>query len=117
MTTIVNTDGEFQVKVFSNFGKQYNPTIDCTLECEAEIRVEECHGYHTFYDIRETDYDLALQIEQESFNDLEEAEERVGEQFASFDYEGGERIIGFIDKIKADDKKFIEDLTSHILHD
>lgn len=49
-----------------NYRDELTSTFDCTIEfvkyTETATRVEECHGYHTFEDIRETNVIQTIKI-------------------------------------------------------
>jgi hypothetical protein len=105
----IEVDAEITKQVFSDKNKIYTVKIPTTVECWASERVEECHGFHTFFDIDDISYDNAVQEAEEAFDDLEYATEYVEGILAE-----GESIIGFV----TDSGQEWDVLwSSHMLHD
>lgn len=97
-------DTEYIIKVFSNKGKTYETSIEDTIECGYHERIEECHGYHTFYDVCDEQYEAMTNEAQEKFESSKDCFS-ICEDYLCDELEEDEHIIGFTRDLEAKIKK------------
>jgi hypothetical protein len=79
---ICEAEFELKFKVKTNKNRILETTITEEAPVNCHSRVEECHGYHTFYDIDDRDYERKHQELIEEFNDLEILQESLLDELA-----------------------------------
>ena len=75
--TTCSAEFELNFKVKTSKGRILPAAITKEADVYCHTRVEECHGFHTFYDIDNRHYDQRLEELTEEFEDLELLEEAL----------------------------------------
>ena len=77
MTNYCTTEFELNFKVKTNKDRILPASVTVEEDIVCDVYTEECHGYHTFYEIRDDAYEHRHNELFEEFNDLERLQEAL----------------------------------------
>ena len=60
-------EAEIEIICITNKGREIPFIYETEVECDYSTRVEECHGFHTFFDVDELDYERQCKLAKDDF--------------------------------------------------
>ena len=60
-------EAEIEIICVTNKGREIPFIYETEVECAYSTRVEECYGYHTFFEVDERDYERQCEIAKDDF--------------------------------------------------